>query len=61
MAGFDDSNDIKINVTLDTAAAVKAAEDLKTAIESSLKSTETQFKKIETAIKCLSSKIVKEA
>ena len=61
MAGFDDSKDIKINVTLDTAAAVKAAQDLKTAIESSLKSTETQFQKIETAITGLSSKIVKEA
>ena len=54
MAGFGDNNDIKINVTLDTEAAIKAAQELKTAIESSLKATEEQFNKIQGVAKQLS-------
>ena len=61
MAGFDDSNDIKINVTLDTEAAVKAAQDLKIAIEGSLKATETQFQKLQQLSKGLSSALVEQS
>jgi len=61
MAGFGDSNDIKINVTLDTEAAVKAAQDLKTAIENSLKATETQFQKLQQLSRGLSSALVEQS
>lgn len=55
MAGFGDANDIKINVTLDTEAAIKSAQELKTAIESSLKVTEEQFNKVKQVANQLSS------
>lgn len=61
MAAFGDSNDIKINVTLDTEDAVKAAQDLKTAIENSLKATETQFQKLQQLSKGLSSALVEQS
>lgn len=61
MAGFGDSNDIKINVTLDTEAAVKAAQDLKTAIENSLNATETQFQKLQQLSKGLSSALIEQS
>jgi hypothetical protein len=61
MAGFGDNNDIKINVTLDTEAALKAAQELKTAIESSLKVTEEQFNKVKQVATQLSSALDKLA
>lgn len=61
MAAFGDSNDIKINVTLDTEDAVKAAQDLKTAIENSLKATETQFQKLQQLSKSLSSTLAEQS
>jgi hypothetical protein len=60
MAGFGDSNDIKINVTLDTEGAIKSAEQLKSALESGLKSTEQQFKKIEGLSKSMSAVLIEE-
>ena len=61
MAGFGDDNDIKINVTLDTEAAIKSAQELKVAIESSLKVTEQQFNKIKQVATQLSSALDKLA
>lgn len=44
---FGDSNDIKINVTLDTEGAIKAANELKSVLESSLTVAEKQFQKLD--------------
>ena len=60
MAGFGDSNDIKISVSLDTEEAIKSAEQLKSALENSLKSTEAQFKKIEGLSKSMSAVLIKD-
>ena len=47
MAGFGNENDIKITVALDTESAIQSAEELKNAVETSLKGFQDQFKRIE--------------
>ena len=51
MAGFGNENDIKITVALDTESAIQSAEELKKAVETSLKGFQDQFKKIESISK----------
>lgn len=61
MAGFDDSNDIKITTSLDTEGAVKAAQDLKTSIESAIKATAGQFDQLQKASKQLAAVLKEQA
>ena len=46
MAGFNDSNDIKISVTLDTKSAVESIEQLKDSIKQTLALTKSEFLRV---------------
>lgn len=58
---FGDSDDIKITTSLDTEGAIKAAQDLKSSIESAIKATAGQFDQLQKASKQLATVLATQA